>query len=129
MAGTILYVDDDADDIEFLSLEIQRQRPDTNVIGAANGQEALIYMEDAKAGLCKMPCLIVLDLNMPVLNGRQTFDALKNDPALKNVPIAILTTTQNPNEKNYFNSNGIEFFIKPDNISYLSGIAKNLLLF
>ena len=71
---TILYVDDDADDREFLSIALKQASPQTQVVLAEHGVAALNYLNETSVRQAKLPCLIILDLNMPVLDGRQTFE-------------------------------------------------------
>ena len=74
-----------------------------------------------------MPCLIVLDLNMPYLDGKKTFEKIKTNPALENIPVVIFTSSQNPNDKNFFNNAGIELITKPYDFSFMHSIAQRLL--
>ena len=80
----ILIVDDDADIREVLT-EVLR---DTGheVVTAANGQEALDVLRSGSS-----PCLVLLDLMMPVMDGYLFLEAQKNDPALAGIPIAVIT--------------------------------------
>lgn len=76
-----------AEDDEFLSkvYENKLKKEDISAVVCRNGQEAL---DQAKA---QKPVLILLDLIMPVLSGFETLAALKADPALKNIPVLILS--------------------------------------
>jgi CheY-like chemotaxis protein len=62
-----------------------------NIIQAKNGEEAL----DILQGSDKLPDIILLDLNMPRMNGIEFLQILKQDPELKYLPTVILTTSQN----------------------------------
>ena len=74
-----------------------------------------------------MPCLIVLDLNMPYLDGRQTCRRIKNEPRLDGIPIIVFTSSHNPNDKVLFESQGVEFITKPEDFSSLQAIVKHML--
>jgi CheY-like chemotaxis protein len=122
----ILYVDDDADDREFLSHAIKEVSPETRVVLAENGVKALSYLNETTGQKDKLPCLIVLDLNMPFLDGRETYERIRVNPELQQIPTIVFTSSLNPNDKALFNSFGIELISKPDNLGYLSKIATHM---
>ena len=62
----------------------------------ANGEEALAYLENHPSAL---PCLIILDLNMPRMNGTQTLRFLKSDERYKDITVIIYSTSVNPLER------------------------------
>jgi CheY-like chemotaxis protein len=82
--GCVLVVDDDPDLGEILSYVLERAGYASVVV--ENGQEA---MKQLRGGL--HPCLILLDLMMPVMNGWQFRAAQSQDPALSAIPVVILT--------------------------------------
>lgn len=92
----ILLVDDDEEDRMLI-------REAFNEIGAAdavhfeiNGEEAIAYLENHPTAL---PCLIILDLNMPKMNGTQTLRYLKSDERYKDITVIIYSTSVNPLER------------------------------
>jgi len=122
----ILYVDDDADDREFLCDAIHKANPEVEVVQAENGLEALDYLNSNKENHNRLPCLIVLDINMPLLDGKETFHCIKNDRVLQALPVIVLSSSEKPADKDLFNNLGVEYFTKPTNISYLSTIASRM---
>ena len=127
-AKTILYVDDDPDDREFLTDAFKEINSEIDVIVAENGQKALDYLNNISNKEVELPCLIILDLNMPFLDGRETFNQIKKNPLLQNIPIYIFSSSQNPNDKMLFNNLGIEFITKPNNLNYMNEIANQMLV-
>lgn len=125
---TILYVDDDPDDREFLTEAIKDVSSDVEVICAENGIKALQYLGELKTLDSGLPCLIVLDINMPFLDGKETFRELKKDPFLKAVPIMIFTSSERPNDKKLFDALGVKFITKPNNSLYLNLIAEEMIV-
>lgn len=121
----ILYVDDDSDDRELLSTFMQQVAPELKVTLSENGLKALELLNERK-DTKSLPCLIVLDLNMPFLNGRQTFERIKADPQLNYIPIVILSSGENPSDKSWFRDKGIPYFRKPSEFSAMEGIASHL---
>lgn len=119
-----MYVDDDAEDREFLSLMLSDAGPDVKVQLVENGLKALDYLNSVKdSGL---PSLIVLDLNMPFLNGHETFQRIRTDEALHDVPVIIFSSSERPIDKRSFNELGIEFFTKPDCVDQFEKIARHM---
>jgi len=120
---TILYVDDDEDDVELLTDAFKDLDPKVKLDIAKNGLEALTYLQSGQ----KLPCLIVLDLNMPYLNGKQTFDKIKADSGLQHIPVIVFTSSSNPSDKAAFKNLGIDFITKPHNFSAISDAAVRML--
>jgi CheY-like chemotaxis protein len=125
---TILYIDDDADDREILSVQLRRIDNTLTIAEAVNGAEGLQYLSQAKSAE-KLPCLIVLDLNMPVLDGRQTFNRIKSDHELAKIPIVVYTSSINPNDSAYFRKQGVELINKPLSTRVMPEIASSMLSF
>lgn len=117
--GHIIFVDDDEED-HLIMLEYFRESGKGDCIKfIKNGQEALNYLNDISDDT-RLPCLIVLDLNMPILNGTQTLALLKGDPRYRNIPVLIFSTSENENEKRKCLSLGArEYIVKPT--TYLDG--------
>jgi CheY-like chemotaxis protein len=124
---TILYVDDDEDDRQLFSEAIKSADPAINLVFAENGLKAINYLDAVKQPEEKLPCLIVLDLNMPFLDGKKTFERIKTNPELENIPVVIFTSSQNPNDKNFFQQAGVELISKPYDFSFMHGIAQHML--
>ena len=123
----ILYVEDDADDREFLCEAIAKQNSEVKVILAENGLQALDHLCELKETNSQLPDLIVLDLNLPFLDGMETFERIKEDKALQKVPIIVFSSSARPADKALFNSLGIEFFTKPSDMSYFDTIVSHMI--
>ncbi|MEJ7644828.1 MAG: response regulator [Chryseolinea sp.] len=109
----IFIVDDDAED----QLMIQEYFEEINIRDAVkyfdNGQKVVHHLETLKDP-CLYPKLIVLDLNMPIMNGTQTLLHIKRDIHYKNIPILIFTTSENDNERRKCLSYGaLDYLVKP----------------
>lgn len=83
----ILIVEDDSDLREALAQVLRDEGYD--VLGAAHGAEAL---DSLRAG--RRPCLILLDLAMPVMNGWQFRDIQRHDPEISGIPVIVLSAGQ-----------------------------------
>lgn len=93
----ILYVDDDIDDREFFNLSFSESGSSANLICAANGEEAIQYLNSVSS--TELPSLIILDLNMPKWDGRKTLGYIKEQPHLAQIPVVILSTSENSRDK------------------------------
>lgn len=122
---TILHVDDDADDRELLWDIMQKIAPQIKITAAENGLQALELLNENQERKSP-PCLIVLDLNMPYLNGRETFECIKANSQLRSIPLIVLTSGENPADKALFAKEGIPYFTKPVKFSAMEIIATHI---
>jgi len=85
VSHTVLVVEDDAD-IRTALMEILEDHH-FGAVGVSNGAEALSYL----AGAAELPCLILLDLMMPVMDGETFRKAQRSDPRLSLIPVVVLS--------------------------------------
>jgi two-component system, response regulator len=92
---TILLVDDDPDD-RYLTKEAFNDSPLVyNVHEAVDGEDGLAFLRrEGEHADAPRPDLILLDLNMPRMDGRETLAAIKGDPDLRSIPVVVLTTSK-----------------------------------
>jgi len=91
----ILLVDDSQEDIDLMKEALKDSVMTSDIHVVKNGQEAMDYLKDPAN---EKPNLVLLDLNMPKKNGRQVLKEIKSDPALKIIPVIILTTSRSHND-------------------------------
>ena len=91
----ILLVEDNAGDVRLTQEVLKTSKVRNNLLVASNGQEALncLRRQGKYAGAAR-PDLILLDLNLPVMDGREVLEKIKDDPDLKRIPVVILTTSK-----------------------------------
>ncbi|RYY90885.1 MAG: response regulator [Chitinophagaceae bacterium] len=113
---TILMADDDQDDQMILRDSIVDISTTAELQFAMNGEEAMTLLEQGYVQQ-RLPMLIVLDLNMPLMNGPQTLAAIKNDARFDSIPVIIYSTSINRLEKEKCLRLGAQaYWVKP--ISY-----------
>lgn len=98
---TILLVEDDLGHARLIEKNLRRSGVSNKIIHLDNGQKAVDYLLPAAgAGNTVYPAslLILLDINMPVLNGLQVLQIIKDNPKTKHIPVVMLTTTDTPDE-------------------------------
>lgn len=81
----VILVVEDTDMMRVLMTRHLKQGGFTHVLDCTHGQEALDILREQKVDL------ILLDINMPVMDGYETLTALKNDPSLKDIPVIMIT--------------------------------------
>lgn len=122
---TILWADDDDDDREIFREILEAHATDHEVVEFANGQKLLNHIHSLSPA--DHPCLIVLDLNMPILGGKETLIALKADPVLSRIPIVLFTTSSSPVDLNFSNSMKVEMITKPPSYDRLKNVIEHLI--
>jgi CheY-like chemotaxis protein len=91
---TILMADDDHDDCDMAREAIAESRIANPFVCVYDGQELLDYLHRREPyGDVAMPGLVLLDLNMPRVDGRQALEEIKADRRLRHLPVVILTTS------------------------------------
>ena len=114
----ILCIEDDEDDMFWIQEATKDVEPNAVFVHKANGKEALDFLELQK--LYKdFPCIILLDINMPVMNGKQTLAAIKQDEELNNIPVVVFTTSDNKADQLFCEHYGAEMITKPSHFTEL----------
>ena len=109
----ILVVDDDLEDHLILQGFFSEAGLDEIVGYCENGLQALFFLEEIDDD-SRLPRLIVLDLNMPLLNATQTLLRLKQTPRFRGIPVIIFSTSENETEKRKCLSLGaVDYMVKP----------------
>src|SRR5687768_6050501 len=119
-----LLADDDHDDAEIFSEALATVNPSIKFHHVEDGQEVFQFLSNSKI---KKPDVIFLDLNMPAMSGWQCLAKLKNDTALKNIPVIMYSTSSNPREKEIAIELGATGFVtKPTDFKILTKILETI---
>jgi len=90
----ILLVEDSPADVLITREAFEESRMINTLYVVEDGVEALAFLnQNGKYASVPRPDLILLDLNLPRMNGREVLDAIKNNPKLKAIPVVVLTTS------------------------------------
>lgn len=108
----VLYADDDADDRELVKEAFDEFSAIIELICFENGSELLSYLQHLKP-LQPKPCLIILDINMPVLDGKECLVQLRHLPDFKDVPVVLFSTSTLPAEDRFAKNYNAGFVTKP----------------
>ena len=121
---TILYAEDDIDDFEAVK-EVVEQLSDNHVlVNARNGNDAVEYLEKHQESL---PCLVILDLNMPLMDGKQVLNWLKSNEQFRHLPVMVFTTSSREEDVKLCQRHACTFFRKPTLYRDLLHIVQSML--
>lgn len=105
----VLLIEDNADD-EFLAVWALKQAGIEEVMVVRDGKEAL----DALLGAGLFPDLVLLDLNLPKIDGREVLRRIRENPGTRSLPVLILTSSEDVGDKEVCRRHGIvDFISKP----------------
>jgi CheY-like chemotaxis protein len=124
--NTILWADDDFEDLQMMREILAKKENDFEIVEVHNGKEALDYLD---RNVTNPPCLIILDINMPVLDGKETLSILKNTDHYKNIPTVVFTTSESNLDKLYCKRFNTEMVTKPPTFNTLSAALDKLVEF
>lgn len=122
----VLLVEDDPGDVE-ITLEVLRMNDlRINMRVAENGQAALDLLNEDSPQAYR-PDLILLDLNMPGMNGKELLHEIKEDQILRSIPVIIVTTSESDDDIRYTYHRGASCYItKPRGLDQYTAILKAL---
>jgi len=114
----ILLIEDNPADVKITQRALREGRVHIDMHAVHDGTEALDYLyrrgKYAKSDRAPTPDLILLDLNLPGINGREVLDTSKRDPGLKAIPVVVLTTSDSVDDVDaVYRSGGNTFIQKP----------------
>ncbi len=100
----ILLVEDEPADAHLVRFALRENRVQADVVHVLDGREALAYLrrEGPPFAAADRPDLILLDLNMPRMDGLEFLSAVKQDPLLRDIPVVVLSTSDA--ERDVFNA-------------------------
>lgn len=91
----ILLVEDDHVDVLTTRRALKEIHVTNPLVIQENGEDAIGWLHGAE----ELPCIILLDLNMPIMNGIEFLQSAKADPRLRRIPVVVLTTSEEQEDK------------------------------
>jgi len=128
----VLLVEDNSTDAELAIRELKKHNMANNLVHVRNGEEALhfIFATGQFAGIRNIsfpPKLILLDIQMPKVNGIEVLQKIKADPRTKSVPVVILTSSkESPDIQQCYDLGANSYIVKPVNFEGFANAIKNL---
>jgi len=123
----ILMADDDQEDCLLARIAFDEAAIEGEIRFVEDGKELMDYLQNggrySVQEQAPRPDLILLDLNMPRMDGRKALREIKSDQGLRDIPVVILTTSRNEKDVNFcLNAGACEFKTKPVEISEWVGV-------
>ena len=124
---TILVADDDIDDQTMISGSMYELDQNCLVEMVTDGQQAINRLENTSL---PQPCLVVLDLNMPILNGMETLTRIRQNPSLQGIPIVVFTTSDSKEyRKQSLTLGAMDYIVKPNDYGGLMEVTAKMMLY
>ncbi len=124
----VLIAEDDLGDRALLQQAFDATGCPADLRFAANGEEFLAYVRrEPPWETAEPPDLILLDLNMPRLGGREALREIKGDPGLRSVPVVVLTNSRSPKDiAAVYEGGANSYVIKPHSVEELCTVVRVL---
>jgi len=120
----VLYVDDDPEDRMLLADAVQIVDPGYDLVTVHDATQAFRFLNHRRSS---PPCLIILDLNLPGMDGIGIIDKLRQDTTTASIPIVIFTTSASPADQDACARYTVDMITKPISFSVLIETVKKLL--
>jgi CheY-like chemotaxis protein len=120
----LLMIEDSDEDFEAFGRLIRKSAVSNPIYRCTDGDEALDFLyhsgEYVDSSKAPRPSIILLDLNLPGTDGREVLEAIKQDEALKTIPVVVFTTSSNPKDIQSCYQKGVNgYIIKPIDVTKL----------
>ncbi len=122
---TIVYAEDDLDDLFILQQAFGKYNH-IEVVHALDGKKAMHLLENMAAEKV-LPCLVILDINMPVMNGREALQAIRHHNGLSKLPVVLFSTSSSASDKQFAEDNEAMLITKPVDFGNLEVIVENFI--
>lgn len=125
----ILLVEDNPLDVDLTLRAFQRRKLVNPVLVARDGEEALAWIPRWEAGE-SLPAVILLDLRLPRIDGLTVLQTLKTHPALRRIPVVVLTTSKEDRDvRAAYNRGANSYIVKPVNFENFMDMARQIELY
>lgn len=124
----VLLVEDNEGDVEMTRCALSESRPQCKLSIANDGVAALELL--SKLGDISLPQLIMLDLNMPRMDGRQFLEHVKAEPHFKVIPVVMLTSSESPDDiRSCYERHASCYVVKPFDGREFAGAIREIVSF
>lgn len=121
----VLIIDDDTEDRELFLEAIGQVDPTIKCTSAKDGRDAIRLLTKETI----LPDYIFLDINMPLMNGKECLVEIKKNSRLKNIPVIMYSTTSDTHEiRGYYALGAHDFLIKPYNFKKLVEALESIIV-
>lgn len=122
----ILMVEDNPGDVELAREALTEASARKNLTVAEDGEQGLsLLRREGRYENAQRPDLILLDLNLPTINGREVLAEIKSDPELRRIPVVILTSSEDENDvQETYNLHANAYVVKPVDLDKYMQVIK-----
>ncbi|HVG41418.1 MAG TPA: response regulator [Chitinophagaceae bacterium] len=120
---TILYAEDDLDDLHLVQECFAEFEDTIELLHVTNGQEAINLLDTLEQN-GTLPCLIILDINMPVMDGKQALVKIKSSLKYKDISTVMFTTSNSKMDISFARVWGADFITKPLRYEDIADLAQ-----
>jgi len=122
-AASVLVVEDNDRDFEIIATTLLDAGFEHTVKQVGNGEECREHLRNDR----QIPDLLILDLNLPGLDGRDLLTEIKADPRLQLLPVVVMTTSSNPRDAAFCYRFGVSsYHIKPLKLSEFRHVVRTI---
>jgi CheY-like chemotaxis protein len=118
----VLYADDDPDDLMLVREAFTRYSDNVEVVTATDGEQAVSYLASLDH-FEPAPCLIILDINMPRLDGKEALKKIRTLQRFNDIPVVLFTTSSYTVDREFARQHQAGFITKPLDVRQIESIA------
>jgi CheY-like chemotaxis protein len=122
----VLYADDDMDDLELVVDAFARFSQNVEVLTYTSAVQALAYLNNLPAS-SPSPCLIIFDINMPLLNGKDALMQLRLIDRFDDVPVILFSTSSLDHDRTFAKKYDAGFISKPIDLQQMEKITSQFI--
>jgi len=124
----ILLVEDNQAHADLIALSLGENDDDVSITHVADGARAVEFLEDHRDDEPEtQPDVVLLDINLPKLSGHKVLERIKSDDALKKIPVVMLTTSDNEQDKAMaYELHANSYLTKPANFEEFQSLIHDL---
>lgn len=123
---TILYIDDDPDDLLIFDEYVRTLYPDLTLYKAQSSEAGMNILNQLESESKSFPSLIMIDMNMPKMNGRETLRHIRKNKKWQHIPVVIFTTSANQEDIEFCKKFGSACVTKPMSFTDFSHTLQKL---
>jgi CheY-like chemotaxis protein len=122
----VVYADDDPDDIELVTEAFEHYGANVTLKTFSDGLTILSFLKNLSV-VDNIPCLIILDINMPGMNGKECLKQIRHIDLFKDVPVVLFTASVSDRDKEFAKLYRAGFITKPLSTVQMEVIAANFI--
>ena len=120
----MLWADDDDLDSELFDLAFKTYTDRFHLQQVDSAAGVLKYLEGCTEA--NYPSLIVLDINMPIMDGKKLLTVLKEDPSYRRIPVVMVSTSRSKEDHDFCERYGVLVLVKPDSMEGIEKMVNSL---